>query len=433
LATAKENGILKAIRSLSAARVFFLLMTLDGVLLVAAMDPSSLFETLGLVSLATLFGLLVTLARFSKALLWERMVFTLSFVGGYLMLIATILVISFRYPVNPAGGCEFTFAGYYCWGLPINVYYSTVNVMLLSGVASVCASLLYAMYHRGYLVSVPILISAAWFFVTTSSSIQFSPLSLLGTPACASGLLILVRRVTKSRKFSFPEQIVSAVTRRTVGVILLIILDAGIIIGFWGIPAEMAGSVVNVSSHSNPSVGLRLELRVNSTSIKPGSGIAIGMSENNLRSSPNNVSTSANWRFWWNPGPCPNLDSPMSFAILRGYYANDNVSTGKPLELYPSISGPNYGCGPGLARITSFIFDPSSNNAAVWGSCSPNPCFKSQVSFLDEFNGSWTVEAPPHPTYSGALETFSPFSEGTYTVVGSDEWSNLVVLHFTVS
>src|SRR2546428_810263 len=325
-------------------------MTLDGVLLVAAMDPSSLFETLGLVSLATLFGLLVTLARFSKALLWERMVFTLSFVGGYLMLIATILVISFRYPVNPAGGCEFTFAGYYCWGLPINVYYSTVNVMLLSGVASVCASLLYAMYHRGYLVSVPILISAAWFFVTTSSSIQFSPLSLLGTPACASGLLILVRRVTKSRKFSFPEQIVSAVTRRTVGVILLMILD-----------------------------------------------------------------------------------SAMSFAILRGCYANDNVSTGTRLELYPSISGPNYGCGPGLARITSFIFDPSSNNAAVWGSCSPNPCFKSQVSFLDEFNGSWTVEAPPHPTYSGALETFSPFSEGTYTVVGSDEWSNLVVLHFTVS
>src|SRR3989475_7848025 len=212
------------------------------------------------------------------------MVFTLSLVGGYLMLIATILVISFRYPVNPAGGCEFTFAGYYCWGLPINVYYSTVNVMLLSGVASVCASLLYAMYHRGYLVSVPILISAAWFFVTTSSSIQFSPLSLLGTPACASGLLILVRRVTKSRKFSFPEQIVSAVTRRTVGVILLIILDAGILIGFWGFLARMPARAFNFFLHLTLPVGLPLELRGISTSFKPGIGFPLGLGETNLRS-----------------------------------------------------------------------------------------------------------------------------------------------------
>jgi len=51
---------------------------------------SSLFETLGLVSLATLFGLLVTLARFSKALLWERMVFTLS-LWGISMLIGLFL------------------------------------------------------------------------------------------------------------------------------------------------------------------------------------------------------------------------------------------------------------------------------------------------------------------------------------------------------
>ena len=396
------------------------------------MAPSSLFEALGLVSLATLFAFLVTLARFSKAPLWDRMVFTLSFVGGYLMLIATLLVISFHYPINPAGGCEFTFAGYYCRGLPISVFYSTVNVMLLSGMASVCASLLYATYHRGYLVSVPILISAAWLFVTTGSSIQFSPLGLPGMAAGGSGLLILVRRVTKSGRLSFPEQIVSVVRRRTMAVILLTVLVAGTISGLWGLSVEATNNVNNLSSDSNLSVGVRLDLLVNSTSLTLGDGIAIGMSLHNLRSSPNNVSTSANWKFQWNLGPCGNPNSPMSFAIFRGYYISDNVSAGKPLELYPPISGPFFGCGPGVL-IHSFIFDPSGDNASVWGSCSPNPCFKWQMSSLDEFSGSWTLETPPRPTSFGTLGTFSPFSVGTYTVAGSDEWSDLAVLHFTVS
>jgi hypothetical protein len=429
----KENRILKPTRNLSAAHVFFLLVTLDGVLLVAAMAPSTLSETLGLVSLAILFGFLLTLARFSEGLVWERIAFTLSFLGGYLMLIATILVISFQYPINPAGSCAFTFAGYYCWGMPITVYYLTIDVMLLSGIASVSASLLYASYHRGYLVSVPILISAACLFLTTASSIQFSPLGLLGIPAGASGLLILVRRVTKIGKLSFPEQIITVVTRRTLNVILLTVLAAGTISGLRGLSVEANNDVNNLSSDSNVSVGLRLDLRVSSTSLKLGGGIAIGISLHNLRSSPNNVSTSTNWKFQWNPGPCGNPNSPMSLGILQGYYTSDNVSTGKPLELYPPISGKVFGCGPVLVGISSFTFDPSSDHASVWGSCSPNPCFKWQMSSLDEFSGSWTTETPPPPTYSGTPGTFNPFSEGRYTVVGSDEWSDLVILHFTVS
>src|SRR3989442_15943900 len=69
--------------------------------------------------------------------------------------------------------------------------------------------------------------------------------------------------------------------------------------------SQLTASPYNNVSNSNPALGIRLDLSVNSTSLKPGDTIAITISENNLRPIPNEVRAASDWKLQGlRLGPC---------------------------------------------------------------------------------------------------------------------------------
>lgn len=189
--------------------------------------------------------------------------------------------------------------------------------------------------------------------------------------------------------------------------------------------SQLTASSYNNLSYSNPALGIRLDLSINSTSLKPGDKITITISENNLRLVPNEVRAASDWKLQGlSLGPCGTVNHPIGFAILKGNYTKDNISIGHPLQLYqPGV----FHCPMILSGIDSYAFDPASNLANVVGSCTPNPCFKLQIEDQALVAGSWS-ETLPFPGQA----SFHQFTPGVYTVAGGDEWGDLLVLNFTV-
>ncbi len=60
--------------------------------------------------------------------------------------------------------------------------------------------------------------------------------------------------------------------------------------------SHLTASPHNGVSDSNSALGIRLDLSVNSTSLKPGDKIAITISERNLRLVPNEVRAASDWK-----------------------------------------------------------------------------------------------------------------------------------------
>jgi len=176
----------------------------------------------------------------------------------------------------------------------------------------------------------------------------------------------------------------------------------------------------NTASDSNSGLGIRLDLSVNSTSLKPGDKITITISESNLRLVLNEVRAASAWKLQGlSLGPCGTVNRPIGFAIFKGNYTRENLSAKHPLQLYQPGA---YFCPMILSRINSYVFEPLSNLADVEG-------FKLQIEDQTQVAGAWCEPILPFP----GLATFHPFSPGVYTVVGGDEWGDLIVLHFTVS
>src|SRR6266702_3393376 len=190
--------------------------------------------------------------------------------------------------------------------------------------------------------------------------------------------------------------------------------------------SHLTASPHNGVSDSNSALGIRLDLSVNSTSLKPGDKIAITISKRNLRLVPNEVRAASDWKIrGLNLGPCGTVNLPIGFAILKGNYTKDNISTGHPLQLYEPGA---YFCPAILSGINSYVFDPASNLANVVGSCTPNPCFKLPIESHAQVAGSWSETIFPFLDQA----TFHQFSPGVYTVAGGDEWGGILVLNFTI-
>jgi hypothetical protein len=228
-------------------------MTLAGTSLLASLAPSPFPGTLGLLVLATGFSLLLTAARFSQCHLRQKISFILSFIGGYLMLLTPILVIVTQYQILRQGSCELLY--FYGWGTPVAVYYSVVNRLAVAGIAAVLASLLYALFRRAYLLSIPILGFATWLFYTTLSSTQLPTATLfLSAPVAIGCILIIVESIArsiKSEKPQFPGQITDALTTQGVVVVISIILVLGAFSGLWAYAGE-APREVWVHENSTP-------------------------------------------------------------------------------------------------------------------------------------------------------------------------------------
>lgn len=180
----------------------------------------------------------------------------------------------------------------------------------------------------------------------------------------------------------------------------------------------------DITSITSASVdGLSLSLSLNSATLQPGQEIAIVIDEKNTLSATNKVAASGNWPLkGLNVGPCGILNYPLGVAISQGYYTSANISSATPLKLYDP--GAIYNCPMILSAITSYVFQPSSNVAAIFGSCDPNPCLTTDMNARITATGYYSGNP------KAMLNTFTP---GVYTVFGADEWGTSAVLHFIVS
>lgn len=227
-------------------------------------------------------------------------------------------------------------------------------------------------------------------------------------------------------------------TRRAVGsttlaAILIVAFAAGAATIF--VISRGSGESVTVSTSSatsttatlatstgapSPASGLELSLTLNSTAPSKGEGVNATVEEMNPGTAPLNVSSSDKWPVQGLAvGPCGTMNQPIGLAVLSGNYDLSNVSSGKALQIYnPGV----YACPMILSSIRSYVFQPSSDNATVFGSCQSNAngCFSEAVAASISVGGYWTGNS------------FTNFPSGVYTVVAGDEWGGLAILHFTV-
>jgi hypothetical protein len=189
--------------------------------------------------------------------------------------------------------------------------------------------------------------------------------------------------------------------------------------------SQQKASPYNSVSVSNPTLGTRLDLSVVSTSIKAGDDITITIGEHNTRSVENQIVTASNWKIrGLSLGPC-NFDAPIGLAIMPGYYTKNSIVAGAHLALWhPGM----YFCQADV-EVNSYIFDPASSFATIVTYQGPNTTFKPQTENRVHYSGSWTEGTKPFQEDA----SFQPFLRGMYTLVGGDEWGNLLVLNFIVS
>lgn len=183
--------------------------------------------------------------------------------------------------------------------------------------------------------------------------------------------------------------------------------------------ATSAGSTS--TSAKSPATGLELSLSLNGSSVSDGGDINATVVEVNTLTTTDNVSASRDWPIGsLAVGPCGQLNSPVGIAVLSGNYDAANVSSGVALQIYnPAV----YACPVVLSGIDGFLFQPSSDNATVYGSCGSGACFNETASATLSVTGYWT----------GGPSTFTNFPSGVYTVVAGDEWGGLAILHFMVT
>jgi hypothetical protein len=185
-----------------------------------------------------------------------------------------------------------------------------------------------------------------------------------------------------------------------------------------------ATSTISQTSTSavSPASGLELSLTLNVTDVSAGHGIAATVEEANMGTAPLNVSASKDWPIQGLAvGPCGSLNYPVGIAVLSGNYDVANVSSSVALQIYePAV----YACPMVLTGIGGYLFQASSDNATVYGSCQPGPCLNETISATVSASGYW----------AGSISTtFTSFPTGVYTVVGGDEWGGIAILHFAVT
>ena len=180
---------------------------------------------------------------------------------------------------------------------------------------------------------------------------------------------------------------------------------------------RLANAVATDDTNDN----LQLRLSVNATTVAPGQAFTIAVSEFNTLTTTNNVSAANTWALdGLELGPCGHsygpTQGPLGIEVFSGRYTAANVSQAQALGIYPSpVACPQF-----IRQITGFSFQPTSDNA-YW---------------LPSFGGNGTAVAgsvtvgSEYPSYSSAGQPLSP---GTYTLVGGDEWGNLLFLYVQVS
>jgi hypothetical protein len=225
-----------------------------------------------------------------------------------------------------------------------------------------------------------------------------------GTPIIASNPSFVTFQVTDNLKTIAFKQILMTVNPATTPT------------------ATTTSNIVGPTSSSSTN-GLNLSLSVNATP-NVQHQISITLDETNTLSEINNVPVSDNWLYkGLGVAPC-NFTSPYGIAVFSGDYNSSNLSTGTPLTLYdPHVAR----LCPTNYPVISYSFQPSLDWAHVIEN-PDNPINSAQqMQYELTINGYW-----PDDNFSSNSQ-LTNFAPGVYTVVGGDEWGNLIVLHFTVA
>lgn len=119
-------------------------------------------------------------------------------------------------------------------------------------------------------------------------------------------------------------------------------------------------------------------------------------------------------------GPC-SLNLPIGFAIFKGYHGQNDFTQSEMLDLYPIGV---YFC-PAEFIISAYNFEALSDNVTFAGLSYLGSV---RMNAVRTFGGTWTGS-----NFAGEHAELLPFSPGSYTVVGGDEWGDLLTLYFTVS
>jgi hypothetical protein len=189
-------------------------------------------------------------------------------------------------------------------------------------------------------------------------------------------------------------------------------------------------------SAQNPR-GLVLTLSLNTTTVLSSGTFMLRISEFNPTTRGFNLTLATGWVLGTLPSfyVCYSGDPPYGASIFRGYYTLQNISSAQPVQVY---GGPQPSCHPSFdGPLIAFLAPPNSSIGAAYQNLNHSVILEPFSAVVYAIDGTTVMmsnpsvnNGEPEPTGVYSLRSSQP---AVYTVVGGDEWSDLVLLHFSVS
>jgi len=161
-------------------------------------------------------------------------------------------------------------------------------------------------------------------------------------------------------------------------------------------------------------------MTLNSSSVVQGGAIAVQMNLYNMLDKPNYVCAANDWLVTnqsevWHGIDCSFGLRPFRIAVLSGFYDSHNYSSGAPVSIFPFPSGGSFNyC---LFYMPSLVLD-------------------SHYYLFEPHSDIANLTSQSQPTMINITVTIDPLTftlpTGQYTIVGGDEWGDLVIAHFVV-
>ena len=182
------------------------------------------------------------------------------------------------------------------------------------------------------------------------------------------------------------------------------------------VSSSNATSYSTTAQTSNSTLGLRLVLSVNSTSIHSGDTLSLTASVQNILPTINNVSRSSNWGL---PSRYLSSNSSMDYVsqnsqcqqyltyrLFSGYQTLSNISSSAPLYLLPS-GFPAPTCPSANSNPAWFAFQPSSNVFSESAFYGPETVFSAEThaSLSGYFSNSYATTSNPVRPSTFAIST----------------------------
>jgi len=246
--------------------------------------------------------------------------------------------------------------------------------------------------------------------------------------------------------------------------------DAGSLVAEWDYSGDgnnAPSSWSRILTIGSVPKGLRLTVKVSSTTLHAGQSLGINVSLYNALSTKLNISSARAWRIpgfpvamWAYPGTAEAYIPPVEFMILKGHYSINGfqVAAGD-VGFYPGTMIQDFG---GSWRVDRYVFNAKSSLANITGTRCVGTC-TSWASYMygtkvltsnftvrgywaypfiasetwDVLSVSGGCAAPSAPCFVYAFPEVGPiaqhtFTPGAYTLVVTDEWGQAVTIPLSV-